>query len=116
MERSMITLPKPTSLNLLYGTNRFGGKYITNEGRAWKEEAGYKLKAQWKKKTIEKDVGLYIKVYYCGKYDIDNCLKILLDLFSDMQVYKDDRQITFLQIEKIRVPHRINQKIEVEVV
>jgi len=32
-----IELSKPVALNALYGTNKWGSKYIKKEGRRWQE-------------------------------------------------------------------------------
>ena len=114
----IITLPKPPSVNHLYKYTCRGGyarSYVSKEGLAWIEEAGWKLKSQWKKPMITGDLSLYIKLYYCGRYDIDNGNKALFDLFTKMGVIEDDSQIVFLQIEKIKVKHRTDEKIEIEI-
>ena len=113
----IITLPKPPGINALYKItcrNGYPNMYKSAEGKAWIELAGYKLKSQWKKKTITSNVSLYIKVYYCGRFDIDACLKALLDLFELMKVVENDSQIDFLQIEKVKVAHRTDEKVEIE--
>jgi Holliday junction resolvase RusA-like endonuclease len=113
----LITLPKPPGVNALYKItcrNGYPNIYKSAEGKAWIEEAGYKLKAQYRKKLTEDDISLYIKVYFCGRFDIDSCLKALLDLFQEMEIVKNDSQFGFLQIEKIRVPHRIDERVEIE--
>lgn len=110
-----ITLPKPPSVNHLYGRNRWGGLYIKAEGKVWFEEAGYLLKSQWSKKTLTGNVALYIKYFYCGRWDWDNGNKALSDLFTKMGVYKDDKQVNFAQIETIRVKHRTDEKVEIEI-
>ncbi len=111
----MITLPIPPSVNHLYGRN--GHKtYITPIGQAWFEEAGWMIKTQWKKKMIIGEVALYIKLYFCGRYDWDNGNKAVSDLLTKMRVYKDDGQVMFAQIEKIRVKHRTDTKVTLEIV
>jgi len=112
-----ISLPKPPGINALYKItcrNGYPSIYKSAEGKAWIEEAGYKLKGQYKRATTEEDMALYIKVFYCGRFDIDSCLKALLDLFQEMGVVKNDSQFNFLQIEKIRVAHRTDEKVEIE--
>ena len=110
-----ITLPRPPSVNHMYG--RSGHRtYITADGEAWIIEAGAMLNTQWKRNTpIESDVSFYMKLYICGRGDIDNFNKALFDLFTKCKVIKDDKQITFLQIEKIMVPHRVDEKVDVEI-
>ena len=113
-----IKLPKPPGVNALYKItcrNGFPSMYKSAEGKAWIEEAGYKLKTQYKKATTKENMALYIKVFYCGRFDIDSCLKALLDLFQSMKVVEDDHQINFIQVEKIKVPHRTDERVEIEV-
>jgi len=110
----VITLPKPPSVNHMYG--RSGHRtYVTPKGVAWFEEAGYELLRQWKRKTIKGEVALYIKYYYCGRWDWDNGNKCLSDLLTKQRVYEDDKQVNFAQIETIRVKHRDEQKVEIEI-
>ena len=111
----IITLPKPPSVNHLYGRNKWGGVYIKAEGKTWIEEAGYIIKSQWKRKPLIGDVALYIKYYYCGTWDWDNGNKILSDLLAKMGVYNNDKQVNFAQIETIKVPHRTDEKVEIEI-
>jgi Holliday junction resolvase RusA-like endonuclease len=110
----VITLRKPTSLNSLYGYNRYGSVYMTDEGKTWKQEATYTLRSQCKLRT-DGDISLYLKYYVCGLSDIDAPLKILLDSIEASGIIKNDKQITFLQIEKVKVTTRKEQKIEIEI-
>jgi Holliday junction resolvase RusA-like endonuclease len=114
----VITLPKPPSVNILYTRNFHNPniRILSDKGRAWFEEAGWKLKSQWKGKTLLGNVALYIKYYFCGSWDWDNGNKALSDLFTKMRVYKDDKQVNFAQIQTIRVKHRELQKVEIEIV
>lgn len=111
----IISLPKPTSVNSMYRHNGHH-TYISAEGQAWITEAGYLLKPQYKRHVPMKgDISLYIKLYVCGRYDIDNGNKALFDLFTKCGVWEDDSQIVFLQIEKLKVPHRKDEKVEIEI-
>lgn len=113
----IILLPKPPGVNALYKItcrNGYPSMYKSAEGKAWIEEASYKLKSQYKRATTTENMALYIKVHYCGRFDIDSCLKALLDLFQEMKVVENDSQFNFLQIEKIRVAHRADEKVEIE--
>lgn len=111
-----ITLTKPPSINHLYGRNGHR-TYIKPEGAAWFEEAGYQLNSQSKRRTpLKGELSVYITIYFCGRYDIDNGNKALLDLFTKHQIWEDDSQIYFLQLQKVRVKHKNEQKVEVEIV
>lgn len=111
----IIELPKPCSVNSMYRHNGHH-TYISAEGQAWIQEAGYLLKSQYKRHTPMKgDISMYVKLYLCGRNDIDNYNKQLLDLFTKCGVIQDDSQIVFLQLEKIKVKTRKEQKVEVEI-
>ncbi|MCR4345250.1 MAG: RusA family crossover junction endodeoxyribonuclease [Candidatus Scalindua sp.] len=111
----LITLPKPPSVNSMYRHNG-NHTYITPDGVAWRIRAGYALNAQYKKKTpLRGDLSVYVTLYICGRGDIDNFNKGLLDLFTKHEVWEDDSQIVFLQLQKIKVKHRTDEKVEVEI-
>ena len=115
MRNQVITLPFPPSVNSMYRHNG-NHTYITKKGQEWIGEAGYKLNLQYShKRAIVGDISLYLKLYTCGRKDIDNFNKSLLDLFTSHGVWEDDSQIVFLQIEKIPVNHRVDQKVEIEI-
>jgi Holliday junction resolvase RusA-like endonuclease len=111
----IITLPKPTSVNSMYRHNG-NHTYISAEGQAWLEEAGHVLNTQYKKRTpLQGDLSVYVKLYICGRGDIDNFNKALLDLFTKHGVWEDDSQIVFLQLQKIKVKTRKEQRVEIEI-
>ena len=113
-----IILPKPPSVNNYWRHVFSQGRprvYISKKGQEWLEEAGWKLKSQWKEPTIDGPVGLNIRLYVCGRYDIDNGNKALFDLLTKMGVIKDDVQIAKIVIEKIFVYHREDEKVEIEI-
>lgn len=110
-------LPKPPGINALYKItcrNGYPTMYKSAEGKAWLEEAGYAIKRQFKGKLIVSDVSLYVQVFYFKQFDIDSCLKPLLDLFQTMQIIKNDSQVVFLQVEKIKVDKKEKEKVIVE--
>jgi len=111
-------LPKPPSVNTYWRHSFRGGfarVYISKEGQDWLEEAGYKLKAQWDKKLHTSNLTIDIKLYYCGRADVDNFNKALFDLFTKIGVIKDDDQFQSMNIEKFRVSHRNEEKVEVKI-
>lgn len=88
--------------------------YKSAEGKAWIEEAGYKLKSQWKsRETLTNPLSLYILVSYKGRLDIDSVLKPLLDIFQTMNVIKNDSQITYLCVRKNKVTDGALEGVEV---
>ena len=114
-----ITLPMPTSWNRLYRITCRGGyarMYKSKEYNDWVELAGWKLKSQWRKrKPIESDITLYIKVYYCRRKDLDNIVKAVGDLLQDLRVIKNDKQIDFLQVWRAEKVKSKDERIELEV-
>ena len=115
-----IKLPFPPSVNHLYGQNGHF-RYITPKGVAWFDEAGWELKRQvllsplWGGKILEGPIKICIKLYYCGRFDWDNGLKALNDIFMKMEIIKDDSQIMFGQVEKIKVKHKELRRCEVSI-
>lgn len=111
-------LPKPPSVNTYWRHSFRGGSprvYISRQGSEWIEEAGYILKTQWDKKIFKNDLLINVKLYYCGRFDIDNGNKALFDLFTKIGVIDDDDQFKKMEIEKFKVPHRNEEKVEVEI-
>lgn len=115
----MITLPKPPPINHLYGISCRSGKaimYKTARGKAWVEECLWLIKSQWKKREpIKGNVGVYIKFYACMSSDNDGVIKPTLDVLEDARVFENDRQVDFIQIQRITVKHRNQEKLEIEI-
>ena len=111
----MITLPKCPSTNHIYKYTSQGGfarSYISKEGNLWFSNAGLLLKSQYKKYHTG-PVSFYIKLY-CIRNDIDGIIKPVLDLFQKVGIIKNDRQVMFLQVEKIVVHKAYDEKLEIE--
>lgn len=94
-----ITLPMPPSMNALY---RHAGHvvYKTELARTWEKDAGILLSTQWKEKCKEGAVMLVVDLFLKRDRDIDNSLKVLLDLMQG-KVYENDKQINHLTIRKL---------------
>lgn len=109
-----IILPRPPSLNHYYVTNRYTGARVKGSAaQEWFKEAGYLLKRP--KKPYEGQVSLYVIFHCCGRGDYDSILKPIGDLFQEMGFIKDDDQITFAQITKVKVKTRKEQNLEIEI-
>lgn len=118
MKPIALILPKPTALNQLYKITCRSGyarMYLSPKGEAWFEEAGWAIKTQLKEwVTIDKEVELYVRLYYSGIIDVDAINKALLDLLGKrMKIIEDDKLVRKLTIEKVHVAHRKNQYVEV---
>ena len=121
------TLRKPPTINRIYAYSCITGhakSYITAEGRTWFEESGYLLKSainafsRGKRDPhfpLTENVTVLIKLYTCMHQDIDNILKPILDLMTKSNLITDDSIITLLTVEKVKVKHKNEEKIEVEV-
>lgn len=108
-----ITLSKPPALNHLYGTNKWGGKYLKAAGRAWYEGALWELRllehSDW-----ECPVKMEVNLYTCRHQDNDSILKLLQDTLQDAHIYKDDYWIFELHVYKHKCPIK-EERIDVEV-
>ena len=110
----IVTLPKPPTINTYYGHNRYTGqKYMGRAGKDWLEEAGYIIKQR--KTPFMGELSIYINLYYCGRFDWDNGNKPIGDLLKKQGWIGDDEQIMFAQVQKVKVKHRSEQKVVVEI-
>lgn len=110
------TLPKPPSINRLYATNRYtGGKYVTAVGKAWFEEAGWAIRSQYtgKQEAITTSCEVFICLHTCKFQDTDNILKATFDLLEDMKVLENDNLIYKHTMERIKVKHKSDEKLEI---
>lgn len=109
-------LPKPPSINHIYGFTSKGGfarSYITKEGKDWFEEAGLLLKAQIKrKKLITSDLEVTIDLYTARRQDVDNIIKPILDLLQKTGLIENDSQIYRLTVEKYKTKVA-DQRVEI---
>ncbi|SRR5258708_25999003 len=81
-----IIIPKPPSVNHIYGFTARGGfarSYITKDGIQWFEKAAGIIGKTFKRKSIPDPVEVYVDLYYHPrKQDVDNILKPTLDVLS----------------------------------
>jgi Holliday junction resolvase RusA-like endonuclease len=107
----------PPSINQTYGTSRSGKIpfYKKRPVRDWEWTAGWEVKRQrvGRKEPLLGNVSMRVIFSYSRDRDIDNGLKVLLDLFQKQRVYLNDKQIVLLTVVKyqnIKVP-----MVEVEI-
>lgn len=96
------TLPVPPSVNRIYGVTH-DGKYQVYKKRdvkSWEWDAGWQIRKQKKGKMLEGRITMAIHFFYSRDRDIDNGLKVLLDLMQHLRVYENDKQIVFLTVAK----------------
>lgn len=111
------TIPKPPSVNTLYATNRYTGqRYVADKGKAWFKEAGWEIRRQVVgKPTITSECEVNI-VFYTSRYqDTDNIAKAIFDVLEDVRIVENDNLIRKHTIERVKVAHRKDEKVEVEV-
>lgn len=84
-----ITLPFPTSLNANYG--KHNGSRLSERYKAWRDEAGYMLKAQ-RPKPVPGRVTVEIALVAPDRRvrDGDNLVKSVLDLLVKHGVIEED--------------------------
>ena len=111
-----ITLSKPPALNALYGTNKFGAKYLKPAGREWKEKTAWLIKgARGRTNVVLKgEVGLEVKLFTCRHQDMDGILKILFDSIQYSGLIEDDYQIADLRVIRRRGTKK-QERIEIEI-
>lgn len=113
-----VTLPKPPSINHIYGYTSRGGfarSYITKEGTEWFSAAQIALKKQWKKRTpITTDCEIWIELYTAYRQDCDNILKPILDLLQKNQVVENDSLFNSLHVTKEKCKKE-EQRVEFEI-
>ncbi len=94
----IVELPIPPSLNNAYPTNkRTGKRYPSPRLTAWKEMAGWEIKAA----KIAKIAGAYkldIQVHSSLRGDIDNRIKAISDLLVEHGITPDDAKAQSIRI------------------
>lgn len=133
-----IQIPKPPSVNHIYGLSSRGGfarSYITKEGVLWFETAAKICGKNFKRKPIADDVEVYIELYHARKQDVDNINKPILDLLSkwclkcqtkvdrrkgcrcgkNLVVMIDDDQVYRLTTEKHKIEKGEEERVTVDI-
>lgn len=85
---------KPMSMNMVYPTGNNGRRFLTAEGKAYKEIIEWEaLQAMGSKKIFEGNLRVTIDYTFPNKRtDMNNCHKLILDAMQGI-VYANDRQI-----------------------
>jgi Holliday junction resolvase RusA-like endonuclease len=88
--------------------------YMTNVGKALKEQYQWEARSQWKGKPLEGGIEVSITLYFGTKRkaDLDNFNKLSLDALTGI-VWEDDSQIARLTIE--RGYDNARPRVEIEV-
>lgn len=112
------TIPKPPSVNTLYATNRYtGARYITAKGKAWFTEAGWEIRRQVVGvPTITTECSVNVVFYTSRFQDTDNIAKAIFDVLEDMKIVENDNLIRKHTIERVKVAHRKDEKVDVQII
>lgn len=91
-----ITLPYPPSVNDTHDT--YNGSRLSKKYRAWRDEAGWALKAQKPGKLLgEVSVTMFITPPDRRRRDADNLWKAGLDLLVKHKVIEDDNMSVIVE-------------------
>ena len=114
MATKRITLTgSPLSTNHIYRRARYGGMYMTTEGKALKEKWAWEAKSQWKLPIIKAtSISLSALIFWGDKRkrDLDNANKLMIDSLTGI-VYEDDKLIDELIVR--REYDKKNPRVEV---
>jgi Holliday junction resolvase RusA-like endonuclease len=110
-----ITLPKPPSVNHLYGRNKWGGVYLKPAANLWIEESLWIIKRLGRFEMITTPAVLSIDFYSQLGSDVDNILKITMDLLAKhAKIIKNDNLVHELHVKKFKCK-KDEQRIELEI-
>ena len=108
----IITLPLPPTDNHLYGQHGHI-RYMTKEGKDWKELAHYEAKRQYKGELLKGDVKINKVIYYLKRpRDIQGAQKVLWDALEGV-VYENDKQIADYRV--VRKWDKNNPRTEISI-
>lgn len=113
------TFPVPLSINHIYGRTRTGLVYKKKEAKDWIKECLWIIKSH--PRAVYKptdDIMVCVELYYADnrKHDIDNCMKLTLDLLSkESGLIPDDNQVVHLNIVKFTGCLKSEMRVQIEV-
>jgi len=99
MKQFKITLELPPTDNHLY-LQRGKMRFMTRQGKEWKEIAQLLSKQIWKQELLEGELLADIVFYLKRDRDIQGSTKLLLDTFQEI-VYNNDNQLTHINLHKM---------------
>lgn len=102
----IVILENIPKLNTLYKTSKYGKIYKSQKGKSFCENFKNIIKLE---NLIETDIKVTIEMSVKRNCDIDCLLKCLLDAMNG-NIYKDDMQITELNVKK----HLVKDKKDVK--
>jgi crossover junction endodeoxyribonuclease RusA len=98
-------LPHPPSVNGIWRGGKAGRFYKSKHYVAWEAEAGWAVKEQAKGKRISGPFAVQINLRRPDKRkrDLDNTIKVLLDLLKNMHITDDDSECQRIEAQWIGV-------------
>ena len=99
MALTIVLKGEPLSTQHIYKNNGRGGRFMSSEAAALKEDYGWQARAAYRDDPISGPVKLRIDFYFSNnrKRDLDDHNKIVLDALNHI-VYNDDKQIDDLRL------------------
>jgi Holliday junction resolvase RusA-like endonuclease len=97
----VINFPRPTSANRMFSrqVTRRGRRDLTQEYKAWRDEAGWAVKMQIVGLvTITSRFNVVIEVPRTSRVDLDNNVKPILDLAQNLGIISNDRNCAAITI------------------
>lgn len=117
-EQMKVTLPKPPSINHIYGYTSRGGfarSYITKKGKEWFDTVAPILTKAYKRKSpIDTEVEVWIVLHTAYRQDVDNIAKPILDSLQKNGILENDALVYKLDIEKFKCK-RGEEKVDIEI-
>jgi crossover junction endodeoxyribonuclease RusA len=102
-----LDLPWPPTVNHYWLQGRNGSRFISKEGRAFRQNVAVALalRGLFRTPLLTGDVGIEIEAYPPDRRrrDLDNILKALLDALQHTGVYEDDSQVCRIHIVRRNV-------------
>lgn len=98
-------LPWPPSVNTYWRSAVIGGRvrvYVSDKGKAYRKEAGWRIAGARARAGLAGRVALEIRAFPPDrrKRDLDNTLKAVLDVMTEVGVWNDDSQVDELTIRR----------------
>ena len=93
----------PPTVNHMYMSRR-GRRFKTEETAAFQENIVAQLKTLWNRPPFCNRAGLYLYFFQADRrhWDIDNRVKSIQDCLQKANVIRNDSQIDFLYVERVR--------------
>jgi crossover junction endodeoxyribonuclease RusA len=98
-------LPYPPSVNGIWRSGKGGRFYKSKHYIAWENSAGWLVKQQAKGKRIAGPFAVQIDIVRPDKRkrDLDNTIKVILDLLKNLHVTDDDSECQYIEAKWVQV-------------